>query len=689
MPTLAERLERRGEERDADQAQRDNPIPAGVKERIDRGRSRMKDGAAERDEVLHFIRGNQYVHQTAKGYLIQQNLISNPDGSGKPPHRLRQPRNLMIDVITRKVSAATSRIPSFEVAPSTTDPEDISAARLAEKVLLYGYDKWGLREAAERCIGLAVGPGEGFAWPYFDNTVGPYIKDDQGKVVTGVGEIRVRVFNGNQVMWEPNLKFSESRWVGVQLAMVPDEVRQLPGYLGGPLATDAASDDLPTGGPDKASVAHQVLVTHYLERPCPKYPDGRWLTIANGRQITAERKYPCVDHKGRVLDEPVLHKLAYFVDYDNDRDFGLGRHLVPAQRSRNDCINKLGEWKNIALVPQIFVTPGLMKRQRLTDEPGAIYEIPQPDQNLKWRDVPPVPQALFQMLDQADADIARISAQNDIPSQVESGRGIEALLESDRSRDALFISQVAEWWSDLARHCLYLTQRHYSEGDDRLVKLQGRFGPELVTGFKGADLRGQADVRVRPGSLEPRSRQQIEQKILAFADRGWVSPQAAMAAINGGTAEALVEDYEKDVAWANRTIQKILAGPEVLFAEAPREETGPDGMPREVPAWMPRPFQNIPVIKAVFESWMKSVEYEQLEPGMREAADKLYAGLEQIEADKAAKAAAQQVQMAEGLGMANAAKPQGEKPMPDAPSPTPGGDNLPTPNQPPEQSMPS
>jgi hypothetical protein len=39
-----------------------------------------------------------------------------------------------------------------------------------------------------------------------------------------------------------------------------------------------------------------------------------------------------------------------------------------------------------------------------------------------------------------------------------------------------------------------------------------------------------------------------------------------MAAIEGGTGEKLIESYELDVARANLMLQKILAGPEVLFA---------------------------------------------------------------------------------------------------------------------------
>lgn len=701
MPTLAERYEAQKQARIVQETREAFPIPQPLKERVDRGRARMKADESEREEILQFWRNNQYVYRTAKGALLSQDRITNhASGSGKPPHRMRMVRNMLFDLIQHQISNATSRIPSFEVGPATSDPEDEDAAALSEKVALYGYDKWNLRSVGLRMVTLCALTGEGFAWPYFDNTVGPYFQGEDGELV-GKGEIKVRVFTGNQVAWEPGIRFQDSGWCSVDVALPEDEVKALPGYVGGPLIPDAA-----VGGVGKADNAKLVLCTHYLERPTLKFPKGRWYVFANERVVVDRVDYPCMNGQGEVVDEPVLHYLSYVEDPDNDRNFGLGRLLLDLQRTYNDIWNKLLEWKNLAAIGQLFVTPGLMKRQRLTDEPGAIFEIPQPDQNVKERTTPPPPQALFDMLERTLSDMGRIAAQNDIPSQVESGRAIEPLLERDKGRQGSFYENLAEWWSQLMRHSLYLVQRHYSEHDGRILKLQGRFGPDRLDGFKGADLRGQADVRVFAGSLEPRSRQAIEQKVLAFADRGWITPQAAMAAINGGTAESLVDDYLKDVSWANRTIRRILAGPETLFSRPPRLEmkdmpiqgpAGPvvdpaTGMPQtqrqqvEVPIWMPRSFQNIAVIKAVFESWMKTLEYENLEPGMQEATNQIYEGLLTLEAEKAARDAQIQVQMAEGLGMANAARPQGEKPSPDMPG---SGGGLQTPNQPPEQNRPS
>lgn len=647
--------------------------PPEITERLARGRRRMQDTAAKRNECLQFWRGEQYVYVNTDKYLSEQSTITNPDGSGKPRHRVRTKRNMLVDIVAHEVSAATQRVPSYEVTPSTTDPEDIAAARIGEKVALYGYDKWHIRRVTEAAVTYAVVADEAFVWPYFDNTVGPYMQDESGKTI-GQGEIKLQVYGGNEVYWEPGVKYENSRWCAIEQARDIESVYESEGYLGGKLTPDAQANQITISTSGKGSrEARLVMVTEYLERPSAKNPNGRWITIANGRQISEERAYPCSDGYGETIDEPILHKLAYFHDPESDRDSGLVRHLLDAQRTINDCTNKQLEWKNLALAPQIVVENGEF-REKITDEPGAVYHFRGAGQ-VRWREVPPIPGELSALKQEAKQDMAQISAQNEIPSQVDTGRGIQALIERDSNRRAAFIAQLADFHSRLMRHCLYLVQKHYSE--DRLLKVRGRYGWEHIGNFQGSQLRGQADVRVLPGSLEPRTKAAIEQRVMAFAQAGWIAPEAAMAAINGGTAEKLVESYELDVARANLMIQKVKEGPEALFAGEMRIE--PDGT--EVPSWMPRPFDNIQVHKAVFEDWMKTDEFDSLPQPMQVAASTYYNGLLQLEAEKAAQEAEAQQAQAESLGMQNASKPQMPPPLPDQAGISPEGEgSIPSPS---------
>src|SRR4051812_21431349 len=150
-------------------------VPDDVRECLDRGRKAMLKDAAKRRLCMRFERGDAYWFVNSKGGLSAQPTVTAPDLTGKPLHRIRNAYNHIRPLIEDKVSTATSRVPSYEVVPSTSDPDDRSAAGLSQKVALYGYDRWRMRKARMKVVKSAIAQGgDGFAFPYFEPDVGPY-----------------------------------------------------------------------------------------------------------------------------------------------------------------------------------------------------------------------------------------------------------------------------------------------------------------------------------------------------------------------------------------------------------------------------------------------------------------------------------------------------------------------------------
>lgn len=659
--------------------------------KINHARERLQRIATKRDEAWQFYRGNHFAYVDPEGRLQILPTSTSIRGRGKPKHKARQARNFILDVVLREAARATAMVPSYQVLASTPDPEDISAARLAEKVALYGYEKWDLRRMTIDAVLHAVVGGEAFAWPYFDTTVGPMLPDGEDGVV-GVGEIKVPVFGSNQAYWTPGLRFEAAPWHCVELAMTPEQVEYIPGYQlkPGMLTKDADTRAMSGRFTDKAKL---VMVTHYLERPCKEYKEGRWIIVANNRQVVPTMPYPGPG------DDPVLRKLSYAPDPDSDRDMGLVPHLLDPMRTINDSENKAIEWKNLALNPQFAVTPGLFKRQRRTDEPGKVYEIPDPNQNLKVIDVPPIPSELFTMSDRATDHLLRIAAQQDIPSNVESGKAIEALIEKNQARSALFIADLAKFHTTIMRDCLALVSTRYEE--PRLIQIKGETGAwESIADFKGANLRDQVDVRVFADSIEPQTRQEKERKIMNYVQIQALDPKQAMVAIETGAMDSIIRSYANDEGRAGRIIQRIKDGtvfempmlPTGRLAQVPQIDpmtgqpaidpmTGGPVMVNSdqaemAPGWMPRYSDNVNLWRSIFEDWMKTEEYERLLPEVQEVAAVIYAGILSLEAQKAAEEQAAMNAQAAGLGMQNAANPQ-VKPMPSLPSSN-GGSSTPS-----------
>lgn len=664
------------------------PVPRDVEERIKRGRRHMRHDFSKRRLCELFLKGEAYHYINDRGNLAGLNTAPGTTTAARPRHRFRNVHNMIAPMVDAKVSTSTTRVPGYEVNPSSTDPEDDAAARLAQKVLRMGWERWYLRTARVKAVTTAIGcGGAAYAVPYFDPMIGPFrpVMGDDGKPrMVGEGEIKVMILNGNQVFSEPRVEWEHSRWYAVEMARPVDEVMGMEGYLGGKLQPDATTEDSPSSRPTDG----MVLVTLYFERPCPRYPSGRMLTMVGGKQIIPEGPYP-LTHGGRVLDEPCIHRLVYKIDPTDDNDLGLTWALIDFQRSYNDAMNKIMALKNLGLLPQLIAQKGTVRQEDVpSDEPGSIvwFSGSQPPQ---WRE-PPNPALLGQLqqiIDRCVNDMRFVAADTDVEAQPNVAIGaVQAVIQQAANRWSQFVGALAEWDSKVARHCLLLAQRHYTE--DRVLKVRGRFGWEPEASFRGADIMGQVDVTVNPATIETRSRQAMLQALSWIQANfpGYVRPEVAIEiALNGESLERVIESFELDRARANEIIQAIRdtdpQGNPVILQWPDRDETmqgPPDPLTGQasisvntVPAWMPRKFDNVDVQAWVFEQWLKTPDASRLPPQSYEIAMLIYEGFKQLEAQQEAQAMAAQTMQAQELGQANAARPQEAKPMPSTPSPNP------------------
>ena len=641
-------------------------VPPYVQDRLRRGAEFIREDAFRRRLCQLFLRGDTYFYLDNKGTLNFQDTAPGVR-SGKPNHRVRNRYNFIRPMVDAKVSSSTTRVPGYEVLPTTTDPEDAAAARLAEKILHMGYEKWNLREMRVKAATLAIGGGgAAFALPYFDPSVGPF-RSVNGRMV-GEGEIKVLLLNGNEVAWEPGTSFYDSRWYVVRSARPISEVEQLEGYRSAiKLAADARTGDLPTD----QRPANMVMVTMYFERPCAKHPEGRMLTIAADQQIVPEGPYP-LRLKDKVIDEPCIHRLVYRMDADTDSDLGLTWELIDFQRTLSDIYNKIIELKNRGLNLRMMAPEGSISRPP-TDEPGGIdYYRPVGGMKPEWERAPDpnIIGQLLQVFARVLDDMRYVASDVDVQAAPNVALGsIQQVIQQASNRWSSFLGDLARFDSTVARHCLLLCQEHYTE--KRVLKIKGRFGWEPDSSFRGADILGQVDVTVNPASIETHTKASVLQQLAWIQANfpGYVRPEVAIeVAMNGASPESVIESFEFDKARVNNIIQQIRD--ESIMEMPSREELDPmTGQLKLVPGWMPRPFDNLDVQMWVYENWLKSNDADRLPPHMHEVAMLVYEGMKSLQAQQQAEAAAMQTAQAESLGESNAAKPQEPKPMPSTPNP--------------------
>jgi hypothetical protein len=678
-------------------------IPKTLEDRIRRGRQEMLKDAPARRVAHKFWLGDQYWYVNDRNRLSFQSTVTSLSGGGKPPHRIRNKYNYVRLLTEAKVSAATQRVPGYEVTPSTGDYKDREAAILAANVAAYGYDKWGVRRATAKVVTNALVQREGFALPYFDPNVGPFkqvIDLETGETENrGRGEIRILTFSRSEVMWEPGVDFEDSPWFAIERAVPVEEIKRIPGFFGGEIARDATASEVATD----RETENMALLTHYFEKPRVEYPKGRCLYFANKKQVCPEEPYPSVNPDGEITSDPVLHRLSYVVNPEGD-DQGFVDQLIDPQRTVNDCTNKLLEWKNRCLNPQMIAPIGAFRKgvTQLDDTPGIIrYYNPVGGNKPEWEQPPAVPAELQQIRQMAIQDMRALAADVDVqPDPDLAAKTASQAVEQSQLRWQSFLGDLAEFHSRLMRHCLSLVQQHYDE--PREVEIQGDYSPYTLRNFTGQDLRSQVNVRVSAGSLVSQSRQAIRDEVqfIATTFPGAVSPEAAIAAIHQGVGQGMLRSYERHMARASRVVELCKGGIEAL-AQVPRRfdpdipakapdgtplyVTGPDGTPvldpvtmqpvpllgDEVPGWLPRKQDNVDIWKQVFGDYMTSAQFDEMPPERQQVFDMVWRALEQLERDRAQAEVAQRDMAAAGQGLDNAAKPQIAPPLPDRSQTTP------------------
>lgn len=676
------------------------PIPKDVQERITRGKSRLEELKPQRRLAVEFADGKHYGFLAEDGMSVKHlATLTQLLGGKKADHRVRRSHDLIGPMVQSKVSAATQRVPGYEVNPSTNDPEDYTAAQIAKKIAYAGYELWRIKRATQKLVWNALVTEEGFIMAYWDSSIGPYVDvqmDPEGEPEhVGIGDVRIGVWNGLEVMWEPGVDFEESRWWAIEHARPIDAVEAEPGFLGGKLPANAELE----GKLKKAESSNLCMITEFLERPSAKHPQGRRVFAAAGKQIFPEEGYPLTDAKGQVVDEPCIHRLGYTVNPASDRDKGLVRSLIDSMRTYDFAQNKIAEFAQEGLVPKTLAPIGAFKSPA-TDEPGAREEYDPTvlmGGKIEFAPTQGIPAELFKLKEEALSEMRFEAHDNEVPSQVSANQAVQSILQKDEIAWEDLIANLAEVHSRIMRDSLTLVQRHYTE--DRMLKFRGRTGWMPIEDFKGADLRDQTDVRVQPGSLTPFTRQAIEQRIQNIAQMfpGYFPPEVLLSAMNNGNAEGLLEGYEEDVGRINYIITQIRSGAfwsmpmrpawpgeespklnleteEPEWIEEPQQgevdpETGEEipgsgnpGRPvmeTEVPSWMPRPdIDNIAVWKSVLANWAKSDEFANMDEEAQKATMMIFSALRDIERKEAQQKAELQNSIAEQQGMNNAAAPQ-------------------------------
>ena len=135
-----------------------------------------------------------------------------------------------------------------------------------------------------------------------------------------------------------------------------------------------------------------------------------------------------------------------------------------------------------------------------------------------------------------------------------SGKLFEQLLGQDTAVLAPNVEDMDEELRPIMKHRLKLVHKHYKE--ERFVKTVGRNKRADIKYFKGADLRDNTDVRVKPGIDLLRNKKRKEEIVFAFIEKGVIKdPKQALEFLDNRTLEDYMEDQYIDERQAYRYLE--------------------------------------------------------------------------------------------------------------------------------------
>lgn len=620
-------------------------------EALKRGRGRLEQ---QWKLNLAFYNGKQYSFIDRTGRLV---TLATEEGD-KPRHIVRVTSNQIISGAHSLLSKYTKTKPIMAATPGSSSDHDVKAAQMAEALLEYWWTDLQLDDALEEALLWGIIAGQGYWKISWDEHAGKsmrFMLGPDGNPITDeslkesfrgqlatmgiqpqeqtvyLGDIRVEAMSPFDVYLDPSAKtFKDAKFAICVHHLDPDEVwtrwkvRVKPDAV--PTQMDAT---MPFTNSESSGekTAKRIYVGYFL--PTAALPNGRYVVWTDEpKEILQDDPWPYPSNELPLVKFPGLRIPGSI--YDSS----VIEHAIPLQKELNKTISQIVEYKNLTIKPRVWAPIGSL-RQRLTNEPGAVYEFtPIAGLRPEIEKLPTMPPYVFEHLEQINKRLREVFAltevsEGQVPPNVEAGVAIDLLQEMSTDRLAPTIKLIEAGLGRSGNLMLSLAQKYYVE--PRLLQIKGSGGSVQVRKFTQADIDGGVSVHVEAGSGLPRTRAGRQARIQSYVEMGVLKPDQAWKYLDIGDMKSVAKMFQADEDRAYREHDKLIRGIPLnpiamqqamqVVAQGMNPETGmafqsvDEAMAFVEKASMsPQAFENSQVDLDVHGLFMKSVEFEGLPP---------------------------------------------------------------------------
>jgi hypothetical protein len=602
---------------------------------------------------LAFYKGNQYVFYNRKSRRIE----SLPTDEGdKPRYRVRLVSNQIAPNTQSLLSRLVKSKPQFFATPGQASFEAQKASQVAENLLEYWWDSLHLTQKREEAMMWSIIAGNGFWKVTWDDQAGPGMKvmvgpdgqpivdpmvkhffdknlemmgidSDQFEKRVYQGEIRVDVMSPFDVLLDDSAQvFEDCKYAFCVHPLTSEEIFNRYGVKLKPNAINRYPDEtLPGvfGNADPKTTENVRIVYYGYFCPGGKYPDGRFVVFTKKPDIVlydAPWPYP--------FEELPLVKFPGMRVPGQLWDSSVVQQAIPLQKELNRSLSQIIEYKNLTLKPQMLAPVGSL-RQRITDEPGAIFEYnPVAGKVPESIPIPSLPPYVFEHLQDLGVRLKDIFGLNEImegsvPPNVEAGVAIDLLQEAATDRLAPQITLMEKALERCGNLMLQLAQQYYQE--PRTMIITGSGSKPKVERFDDADLIKGVSVRVEAGSGLPRTRAGRQARVMQLLQMGILSPTKAYKYMDMADFKSLQMQFEADEEQAMREHDKLIDG-RIVNEQAAKQaqeqlmmsmmqggQVDPQLLQQSVEAGLqPLAYENKAAHLETHAAFMKSAEFESM-----------------------------------------------------------------------------
>lgn len=582
---------------------------------------------------LSFYKGKQYVFYNKRTRRIES--LATDDGD-KPRYRVRMVANQIAPNSMGLLARLTKSKPTFFATPVSSGFEVMKATEVAENLLEFWWDKFSLSEKREEAMLWSIICGNGFWKISWDDKVGNSIRlmvdPVEGQPIVDPlverlfhknleeaglepedyetevfeGDIRVDVISPFNVFLDDSaVVFEDCKFAICSHAMSVDDVQKRFGIRLKPNAVNQYPDESLPGlysfrtNQAKENV-REVFYGYFL--PMPERPEGRFVVFTKDPNIILyDSPWPYPFQELPLIKFPGLRIPGQLWDTS------VVEQAVPIQKELNRTLSQIVEYKNLTLKPQMLAPVGSL-RQRITDEPGAIFEYnPVAGKVPEAIPLPGLPGYVVQHLQdmgQRLKDIFGLTEimQGQVPPNVEAGVAIDLLQEAAVDRLAPQILMMEKSLERAGNLMLALAQKYYTE--PRLMLLNGGSGSKpRVEQFEHADVLSGVQIKVEAGSGLPRTRAGKQARVFQLLNLGLISPAKAYKYLDMADFKSLQAQFQADEDQAMREHDKLIDGMVVNMGAA-RDAEAQMMMQMQNPEFDPQTGQPIPMDEAAMQQAM-------------------------------------------------------------------------------------